>query len=212
MPKVSIDDLKETFSGGVVKGNNFADLIDSCYNESVSGHTGDVIVGTSLFKITNGIITSIEPSGTDGESSETDEATTDTNVAGVNNQGNTLRASEPVIGVSLTIDSKYDGNYIYEDKIFPDNDIVKVYVNNETRNRFVSYIRNGKVYWELVKKGWTGTLDSILTQNSIRTGYKSKAFDEFLDLVYLKGGWEVFFEENSIREDLRSKWYISNVK
>lgn len=205
MPILTSDQLKGKFSDKKrPNGDDFADLIDTCIN---TGYTGNVTIGNSMFTITNGIITDISLPG-----DENSTPTTESSLPVASAQSVTY--SEPVeSGDSIVLISGtgYDGTYIHEDKIFPDPDILKVYVNSSTRNRFISYkAQDGKIYWEIVKRGWFGTISSLKSNPGISSGLKSQSFELFTDLPALKGNWREFFGDSSnVVASIRNVWAIN---
>ena len=201
MPRKNSDNLKNKFSNkSRPTGDDFGDLIDSCIN---NGYTGNIIVGNSTFTIKNGIIEDITANSEDDNIQaaprpETPAPVKDTGTAPTRN------------AITLKSGTVYDGTYIHEDKIFPDSAVLKVYVNLTTRNRFIAYkAKNGKIYWEIVKRGWFGTMESVNTTPGLKTGIKSKSYDVFIDLKDLRGDWQKFFKESSVKANIKHAWNIS---
>ena len=206
MPILTSDQLKDKFSDKKrPNGDDFADLIDTCIN---TGYTGNVTIGNSTFSISNGIISNITVASdtTPGSESTTDESTVQESTT----QSAPQSTKKQLSSILLVSGTGYDGTYCHEDKIFPDPNIIKVYVNNMTRNRFISYKGDdGMFYWELVKRGWFGTLDSLKSNPGISSGIKSKGFKEFSDLTSLKGTWREFFDEGGVAASIRNVWTIN---
>jgi hypothetical protein len=213
MPVVNNDTLKVKF-GDKKRPNSadFTDLIDSCIND---GYTGVVNIGTSIFTIANGIITDIT---TPDPNSIIDSQSSDSlSIAAPSLMKSTQPSTAKVKPTSSNLDSislksgtGYDGIYVHEDKIFPCTQVLKVYVNQTTRNRFISYKdTDGKYYWHLIKRGWFGTIECLTTQPGLKTDFKSKPFDAFTDLLELKGDWSTFFNESDVRPNTKTSWSIS---
>ena len=203
MPILTSEQLKSKFSDKQrPNGDDFADLIDTCAN---TGYTGNITIGNSTFTIANGIITNIAVTDANQSSVEVE----DTSTPAVQDL-EIDTTSDDVQSILLTTGTGYDGTYVHEDKVFPDPDVIKVYVNHASRNRFISYTaKDGKVYWELVKRGWFGTVSCLLDQPGICSGMKSKPFDNFIDLTSLKGTWREFFNDGDVRPNIRNAWNIN---
>jgi hypothetical protein len=206
MSILSSDQLKDKFTDKKrPNGSDFGDLIDTCIN---TGYTGNITIGTSTFTITNGVIEDITPSEPAKETTSAPvPKSSNTSVKKAVQEISTVGPADAIVLKSGTV---YDGTYVYEDKIFPDKNILKVYVNLATRNRFVAYkARDNKIYWELIKRGWFGTVESLDTQPGLKTDIKSMPFNDFINLTKLKGPWSAFFKESEVKPNIKTIWNIS---